>query len=81
MREFEDAEGRRWRADVAGERGIDYKGRYHLAFVEEGGDERAELEDVRWNTVRTAERTLRTMSVVELRRRLHQARGRESATR
>jgi hypothetical protein len=38
--------------------------------------EELELADVRWNSVRTAERTLRTMSAVELKRRHRSARGR-----
>lgn len=80
MREFEDDEGGRWVAGVAEKPGVDYKGRYHLVFRREEGGEQAELTDVRWNTARTAERTLRTMSGVELRRRLHSARGRSEST-
>jgi len=76
MRSFRDGEGRKWLAGVRGSPGVDYKGRYHLVFTPvEGGDE-VELVDVRWNTARTARRTLETMSEVELRRRLHSARGR-----
>jgi hypothetical protein len=41
-----------------------------------GGD--VALVDVRWNSERTAERTLATMSVVELRRRLRSAQGRQA---
>lgn len=37
---------------------------------------RLPLQDVRWNSVKTAERTLATASDVELRRRLRAARGR-----
>jgi len=35
-----------------------------------------ELRDIRWNSERSARRTLDTMSVVELRRRLRSAEGR-----
>ncbi len=82
MREFEDREGRRWKAEVAERMGTDYKGRYHLVMRAAEGGERGDgpavvsLEDVRWNTPRTADRTLATMSVAELRRRLGQALGR-----
>jgi hypothetical protein len=78
MREFEDQEGQAWVAGVKARPGLDFKGRYSfVARPLEGaeGDEVA-LGDVRWNSRRTAERTLRTMSEVELRRRLRQARGR-----
>lgn len=80
MREFEDGEGGRWTARVAERSGVDYKGRFHLVFVREGDGEQAELTDVRWNTARTADRTLQTMSGVELRRRLHSARGRSRSS-
>jgi len=78
MREFEDVEGRRWRTRVASRSGPDYKGRYHLVMelVDGGPDDVVELVDVRWNSEKTAQRTLDTMSGVELRRRLRSARGR-----
>lgn len=75
MRKFEDGAGRAWTARVQEREGLDYKGRFHLVF-EAGDGETAELVDVRWNSLRTAERTLLTMSQVELRRRLASARGR-----
>lgn len=78
MREFDDAEGRRWRAEVAERQGPDYKGRFHLVMTPTEGrpDEVVELIDVRWNSESTAIRTLRTASDVELRRRLRSALGR-----
>jgi hypothetical protein len=77
MRTFEDDDGRRWIATVSERSGPDYKGRYHLQMVPEDDPARGVgLTDVRWNTGHTAERTLETMSVVELRRRLRQALGR-----
>lgn len=78
MREFEDHDGRIWTATVRERPGPDYKGSYYFFArprdgAEEGG---VSLLDVRWNSRRTAERTLRTMSGVELRRRLRSALGR-----
>lgn len=79
MREFEDEQGRRWVASVAEREGPDYKGSFHLVMRPgDGAGEPVELTDVRWNTARTAQRTLDTMSVVELRRRLRSARGRSA---
>lgn len=76
MRTFEDVNGTVWVATVRERPGEDYKGRYHLTMRPEDGDGSVELVDVRWNSERTALRTLRTMSGVELRRRLRSARGR-----
>lgn len=78
MREFSDAEGRPWTASVKEEAGVDYKGRFYLVLTKDTGGE-ISLVDVRWNSERTAQRTLRTMSVVELRRRLRSAVGRGTA--
>lgn len=81
MREFEDQGGRTWVASVRERPGPDYKGRYFFFLKPKDGDEGegVELLDVRWNSLRTAERTLRTMSGVELRRRLRQALGRRGS--
>ena len=78
MRDFADANGRAWHASALEEQGTDYKGRLYLVLSPvEGGDEQAvTLDDVRWNSERAARRSLETMSVVELRRRLRQALGR-----
>jgi len=78
MREFTDANGRAWVASTRKEEGPDYKGRLFMVLAPKdgGGDGPLELREVRWNSERTAERTLDTMSVVELRRRLRAARGR-----
>jgi hypothetical protein len=80
MREFTDQEGRSWIATVREIQGPDYKGRCLLVMAPED-EPHAEvtLGDVRWNTERTARRTLETMSLVELRRRLRSALGRASA--
>ena len=78
MRRFRDHEGNAWVATVAREEGGDYKGRFYFVVDDEGNHEgrRVSLTDVRWNSSRTAERTLATMSEVELRRRLRSAIGR-----
>ena len=79
MRNFEDPHGTAWTAWVAETPGIDYKGRCHLAIRRaDGSGPEFELTDVRWNGPSTAARTLDTMSVVELRRRLRSALGRAS---
>ncbi len=83
-RDFADQEGRSWTAAIGQDDGLDYKGRYYLVFQPGDGDaspaSQLALKDVRWNTERTARRTIETMSVVELRRRLRSAKGRyESA--
>jgi hypothetical protein len=84
MREFTDVQGGRWlasaRVDVA--KGPDYKGRFFLVLepVDSGGDA-LELPEVRWNSERTAARTVATMSIVELRRRLRAAQGRARVRR
>ncbi|MGB1658277.1 MAG: hypothetical protein ACPHO4_13100 [Longimicrobiales bacterium] len=79
MRQFSDADGRSWTATAATEETTDYKGRYHLVMEAEDG-ERVELTDVRWNSERSALRTIDSMSVVELRRRLRSASGRGTAS-
>lgn len=75
MRAFEDASGTGWTATVAEEDGADYKGRFYLVLESDAG-RTVSLADVRWNSARTAARTLETMSIVELRRRLRSATGR-----
>lgn len=82
MRRFLDSDGGVWVATVHSEAGLDFKGRHHLFFhPEDAEDEGFDLLDVRWNSKGTAERTLATMSGVELRRRLRSARGRASLGR
>ncbi len=77
MRRFADDHGVEWVASVADSAGGDYKGRFHLILrSEREGTGPVALADVRWNSRRTAQRTLRTMSAAELKRRLRSARGR-----
>jgi len=79
MREFEDRHGARWTATVREEKkGTDYKGRYYLVMRPEDGEDEVALLDIRWNSARSARRTLETMAEVELRRRLRQATGRSA---
>ena len=75
MRDFQDENGVEWSANVTATEGPDYKGRYHLTLTN-GAGEVVELVDIEWNTARTAERTLETMSMNELRKRLRSAKGR-----
>lgn len=80
MRNFEDSKGMKWTACVAETAATDYKGRCHLVMrPTDGPGPEVELTDVRWNSESTGRRTLDTMSVVELRRRLRSALGRLSA--
>lgn len=79
MRNFLDSEGGGWVATLRSEAGLDFKGRHYLYFHPAGAEDQGlELLDVRWNSPETAERTLATMSDVELRRRLRSAVGRGS---
>jgi hypothetical protein len=77
IRTFTDESGGAWTASVAERDNLDYKGRFE--FVLQAQDEEAgplPLSDIRWNSLETAERTLKTMSEVELRRKLRSALGR-----
>ena len=80
MRVFEDDLGARWQAGVREKDGYDYKGRFHLVLTPQDGGDEVELTDIRWNNGRTADRSIQTMSVVELRRRLRSALGRASVS-
>ena len=80
MKKFQDGKGSLWVASVKERAGEDYKGRFWLVLTPEGGGETVELRDVRWNSSKTADRTLRTMSDVELRKRLRWALGRTPAS-
>ena len=81
LRDFTNVDGRAWRASVREESGADYKGRLYLVLCPLGGGDEAavRLEDIRWNSERSARRSLETMSEVELRRRLRSALGRSGA--
>jgi hypothetical protein len=78
MREFKDERGETWLASVQEREGEDYKGRFllRLSPKDEARERGILLRDVTWNSSKTAERTLKTMSEVELRRRLKIGLGR-----
>jgi hypothetical protein len=77
IRQFADHQGNQWTAGVHRADGPDYKGRYVMVLENDSGQGIA-LKDIRWNTEKTAYRTLQTMSDVELRRRLRSATGRST---
>ena len=79
MREFQDESGIIWVASVEERPGGDYKGRFGFRIATKGGTGAGDLSltEVRWNSPKTAERTLATMSEGELRRRLKIALGRK----
>lgn len=70
-------------ASVSQEPGADYKGRFYLALAraDDADGPAVSLQDVRWNSERTARRTLETMGEVELRRRLRSALARSRTVR
>ena len=78
MREFKDEAGSVWLASIRERVGDDYKGRFGFQVEPKDGHEGEGLsvEEVRWNSPRTAQRTLSTMAEKELRRLLKIARGR-----
>lgn len=81
MREFFDENGEAWVASAREEHTARHHGRWYLVF-HRAGDEATLLPmpEVRWQTHATAERTLRTMSEFELRRRLTTVSARAGAT-
>jgi len=71
MRTFADAQGRTWVASAREENTPRHHGRWYLVFHPEADAERLlAMPEVRWQTRASAQRTLGTMSVFELRRRL-----------
>ena len=82
MRTFSDEAGRDWVATAREEQTPRHHGRWF--FVLHPADQPTlELSEpeVRWQTAASADRTLRTMSVFELRRRLGIVLGRPGAAR
>ena len=77
MRAVSDEAGTEWRATAREEVTPRHHGRWYLVF-ESGREPAAALPvpEVRWQTQATAERTIRTMSEFELRRRLLAAQAR-----
>lgn len=74
MQSFNDDAGRAWVATACQEDTPRHHGRWYLAFHPDGEPQQlVPIPEVRWQTRATAERTLRTMSTFELRRRLRSA--------
>lgn len=77
MRSFKDENGRVWIATALEEETPRHHGRWYLVFHPEGQPDAVRpVPEVRWKTRASAERTVRTMSETELRRRLRAARER-----
>jgi hypothetical protein len=77
MKTFTDGTGAAWVASAMEENTPRHHGRWFLVFHAEGEEGPVlSMPEVRWQTRATAERTLRTMSDFELRRRLHTVRER-----
>ncbi len=71
MREFTDLLGTPWIATVEQEDTPRHHGRWSLVFQPAAGDApRLPAPEVRWQTRDSAQRTIATMSLFELRRRL-----------
>lgn len=71
MRTFVDSEGGSWVASAREENTPRHHGRWYLVVHPANAPDRLmPMPEVRWQTRASAERTLRTMSVFELRRRL-----------
>jgi hypothetical protein len=81
MRQFTDEAGAAWVASAREERTPRHHQRWYLVFHPAADDSSLlAMPEVRWQTSATAERTLRTMSEFELRRRLHTVRERALLT-
>ena len=77
MRQFTDEAGATWVVTVREERTPRHHQRWYLVFHEAAAEATLlPMPEVRWQTRATAERTIRTMSEFELRRRLHTVRER-----
>jgi hypothetical protein len=77
MRKFTSEDGREWVATAAEEDAPRHHGRWYM-MIRPVADPDVELvlPEVRWQTPYTAERSIRTMSEFELRRRLRMATNR-----
>lgn len=80
MKHFQEENGREWVASAREEDTPRHHGRWYLVLHPAGDDSRVlAVPEIRWKTRDTAERTLRTMSDFELRRRLRIAGRREDS--
>jgi len=74
---FKDDDGREWVATAREEDTPRHHGRWYLVLHPvDTVEPELTVPEVRWQTVRSAQRTLDTMSVFELRRRLRLGLGR-----
>lgn len=79
MRAFDDLHGRPWVASAREEDTPRHHGRWYLVFHPEGSTTpELAMPEVRWQSRVSAERTLRTMGLWELQRRLHWLLDRET---
>ena len=78
MHTFEGPDGQTWSATVVERTGPDYKARFVMQMTSADGAQVLTLPEVAWNSRYSAGRTLKTMSAVELRRRLRTALSRSS---
>ncbi len=78
MKTFEDASGVAWTATAREEDTPRHHGRWYLTFESADGVV-LPMGEVRWQTRASAERTIRTMSVAELRRRVASLRDRTAS--
>ena len=74
MKTFQNDAGERWVATAEREDTERHHGAWFMVFHRElDSSDRVPVGEVRWQTSATAERTLKTMSDFELRRRLQSA--------
>jgi len=78
MRSFTDSAGQAWVASTREEQTPRHHTRFFLVFrPEDGSGPEYPLPEVRWQTLATADRTIKSMSVFELRKRLGTASRRQ----
>lgn len=81
MQTFQDETGQEWVASAREEHTPRHHTRWYLVFHPAGHEDRAfPMREVRWQTEETAYRTVRSMSVFELRKRLKTALNRRGGT-
>ena len=78
MKKFQDEQGKDWVATAVREETVRHHSLWHLTFKADGSDQAYPVPEIVWQTEATADRTLKTMSDFELRRRLKQALGRHT---
>ena len=79
MRKFTDETGSEWIATTEREKTVRHHSLYYLVFKPATGGDEYPVPEIRWQTAATGDRTLRTMSEFDLRRRLKGALVRNTA--